>query len=150
MHTLAQICFSHCVRVRGSTIVNCSMNVSTEVVICCSRPIVQLINGYNVNAMVNAAAALQSMCENNIHSQVAFIEHKAQRALNKLLKVLEKVLLDPIFMILKCEFFTHFGTCFLKLHDVSTSQLEALVTRPRLLVERSKRREVSRNTIQSE
>ena len=41
---------------------------------------------------------------------------------------LEKVLLDPIFMILKCELFTHFGSCFLKLHDVSTSQLEALVT----------------------
>ena len=41
---------------------------------------------------------------------------------------LEKVLLDPIFMILKCDFFTHFGSCFLKLHDVSTSHLEALVT----------------------
>ena len=46
------------------------------------------------------------------------------------------------------------GSCFLKLHNVSTSQLEALVTWnitwPRLLVERSKRCEVSRNTIQSE
>ena len=42
--------------------------------------------------------------------------------------VLEKVLLDPIFMILKCDFSTHFGSCFLKLHDVSTSHLEALVT----------------------
>ena len=31
---------------------------------------------------------------------------------------LEKVLLDPIFLILKCDFFTHFGSCFLKLHDV--------------------------------
>ena len=41
---------------------------------------------------------------------------------------LEKVLLDPIFMILKCDFFTRFGSCFLKLHDVSTSHLEALVT----------------------
>ena len=29
---------------------------------------------------------------------------------------------------LKCEFFTHFGSCFVKLHDVSTSHLEALVT----------------------
>ena len=38
---------------------------------------------------------------------------------------LEKVLLDPIFVILECEFFTHVGSCFLKLHDVSTSQLEA-------------------------
>ena len=83
-------------------------------------------------------------------------------------------------MILKCDFFTHFGSCFLKLHDVSTSHLEALVpinepwtgipaapdlppapaswaspakeniTWPRLLDERSKPREVSRNTIQSE
>ena len=44
------------------------------------------------------------------------------------LPVLEKVLLDPIFMILKCDFFTHFGWFFLKLHDVSTSHLEALVT----------------------
>ena len=43
------------------------------------------------------------------------------------LKTLEKVLLDPIFMILRCELFTHFGSCFLKLHDMSTSQLEALV-----------------------
>ena len=42
--------------------------------------------------------------------------------------ILEKVLLDPIFMILKCELFSHFGSCFLKLHGVSTSQLEALVT----------------------
>ena len=42
--------------------------------------------------------------------------------------ILEKVLLDPIFMILKCDFFTQFGSCFLKLHDVSTSHLEALVT----------------------
>ena len=41
---------------------------------------------------------------------------------------LEKVLLDPIIMILKCDFFTHFGSCFLKLHDVSTSHLEALAT----------------------
>ena len=39
--------------------------------------------------------------------------------------ILEKVLLDPILMILKCELFTHFGSCFLKLYDVSTSQLEA-------------------------
>ena len=30
--------------------------------------------------------------------------------------------------ILKCEFFTHFGSFVLKLHDVSTSHLEALVT----------------------
>ena len=35
-------------------------------------------------------------------------------------QVLEKVLLDPIFMILRCEFFTHFGLCLLKLHDVSS------------------------------
>ena len=42
--------------------------------------------------------------------------------------LLEKVLLDPIFMILKCDFFIHFGSFFLKLHDVSTSHLEALVT----------------------
>ena len=44
------------------------------------------------------------------------------------LRYLEKGLLDPIFMILKCELFTHFGSCVLKLHDMSTSQLEALVT----------------------
>ena len=31
-------------------------------------------------------------------------------------------------IILKCDFFTHFGSFFLKLHDVSTSHLEALVT----------------------
>ena len=41
---------------------------------------------------------------------------------------LEKVLSDPILMILKCDFFTHFGSCFLKLHDVLTSHLEAIVT----------------------
>ena len=28
---------------------------------------------------------------------------------------------------LKCELFIHFGSCFSKLQDVSTSQLEALV-----------------------
>ena len=32
-------------------------------------------------------------------------------------------------MILKCECFTHFGSCLLKLHDISTSQLDASVTR---------------------
>ena len=48
--------------------------------------------------------------------------------LRVLLLTLEKVLLNPIFTILKCELFTHFGSCFLKLHDVSTSQLEVLVT----------------------
>ena len=43
--------------------------------------------------------------------------------------VLEKVLLDPIFMILKCDFFYSLWIVFfLKLHDVSTSHLEALVT----------------------
>ena len=26
--------------------------------------------------------------------------------------ILEKVLLDPIFIELKCELFTHFGSCF--------------------------------------
>ena len=35
---------------------------------------------------------------------------------SKIILELEKVLLDPIFMILKCEFFTHLnGSCFLKL-----------------------------------
>ena len=29
---------------------------------------------------------------------------------------------------MKCEFSTHFGSCFLKLHDISTSRLEALVS----------------------
>ena len=43
-------------------------------------------------------------------------------------RILEKVLLDPIFKILKCEFFTHFGSCFLTLYNVSTSQQKALVT----------------------
>ena len=42
--------------------------------------------------------------------------------------IFQKVLLDPIFMILRCELFTHFGSCLLKRHDVSTSQLEAMVT----------------------
>ena len=31
-------------------------------------------------------------------------------------------------MLLKCEFFTHFGSCFLKLHDFSTSHIETLDT----------------------
>ena len=31
-------------------------------------------------------------------------------------------------MILKCEIFTHFGSFVLKLHNVLTSHLEALVT----------------------
>ena len=41
---------------------------------------------------------------------------------------LEKVLLDPIFMILKCEYYSLTLDRFVKLHDVSTSHLEALVT----------------------
>ena len=56
----------------------------------------------------------------------------------------KKVLLDPIFMILKCDLFTHFGSSFETNHDVSASQLEVLVTCPRLLVEMPKRREVSK------
>ena len=32
-----------------------------------------------------------------------------------------------VLLKLKCDFFTHFGSCFLKLHDVSISHLEALV-----------------------
>ena len=46
-----------------------------------------------MNAMVNAAAALQAMCENNVHAQLAYIEHKAQRALIKLLKVGKRALI---------------------------------------------------------
>ena len=58
------------------------------ITLCCYfRPIVQLINGHNVNGMVNASAALQAMCEDNVHAQVSYIEYKAQRALIKLLKV---------------------------------------------------------------
>ena len=30
------------------------------------------------------------------------------------------------FVVLKCEFFTHFGSCLLKLHDILTSQLEVM------------------------
>ena len=32
-------------------------------------------------------------------------------------------------MILKCDFFTHFGSCFLKLHAVSTSHLGCFLSR---------------------
>ena len=51
---------------------------------------------------------------------------------------------------LKCEIFTHFGPFVLKLHDVSTSHLEALVTYEMSLDERSKRCDVSKQTIQRE
>ena len=45
---------------------------------------------------------------------------------------------------------THFGSSFETIHDVSASQLEVLVTWPRLLVEKPKRRESFQNSIQSE
>ena len=79
-------------------------------------------SGFRIVSSITFAMRSRSIC-------------KARTGLSRMAKVLpchsyrlEKVLLDPIFMILKCEFFTHFGSCFLKLHDVSTSQLEALVT----------------------
>ena len=45
----------------------------------------------------------------------------------KLINMLEKVLLNPIF-ILKRMNLTHFGSFFEMFHDVSASQIEVLVT----------------------
>ena len=46
--------------------------------------------------------------------------------------ILEKELLDPIFMILKCELFTHFGSCLLKLHDVCRNVVKFQQTRSKV------------------
>ena len=66
---------------------------------------------------VGASAGYGSVTENITSGPVSSIY-----------KALEKVLLDPIFMILKCEYFHSLWIVFVKLHDVSTSHLEALVT----------------------
>ena len=46
--------------------------------------------------------------------QMATLYNTSEHSLNhrRPSTTLEKVLLDAIFMILKCELFTHFGSCF--------------------------------------